>query len=836
MWGSIRSLLHRVTAMDVSRQVRKALGVSERHLVLLTVMSVTVGFSLSGTAAHAQDDVLQRFSDAARKYWNHSKALAKTDAFNIRVALRRAVRAEQPGTPFRWNNNHTKHYGEIVLLDFIQPRRNERMCADYKHTYFMGGTSPIEDKGMVCRDSDGRWDDVAIRATFEGTRRGEQSFAQPRYNREMVREVQDLLNQLNYDTGSVDGNYGPRTRRAIVQYQRNEGLPVTGQVSTELATALKRTAAIVKEKSSASIDDASDTDPAYASPSGDVPQPIDKASPNKEGAGDVSTKEGASEFASQRDAGDARPGTLFLDGGTAAPSGRDTLVTAESGDSLSIDVALADDQPVLLIIDGAGADPVGPSQSISKSTNVREKAYLRDALRQEWTFTDDWLHLPWSVSFSDITMNIVLVKNAVIRAYRTANQGGRQLVIAAHGWGGVLVYRAILELYKEKRLPAGAIDVLVTIGVPLSAQTDSTRYSAQKHAYWQGSQTLAEPVKVWLNYWIKEDQSSGSIIGVTKNTRLPYTPSADFPPNDAYYKNAVFQNRIERDILGSLQNSSASNFAQGAERSTTDEAISVQETAGVGVILPSPVDVGVKQKISIIKIDKQQTEFNRDYADNGSTKIAMVSKTTSTPTKTFQFPWLFAILGLAFCVLAGALFSWLLVPRVNDSSDRRTWGDRTMGTDEHTASIQSGGDTDQAVVLMSDHTHVYSHQNEEAQTKPETREAAEIEIEPQTSTPLAAEDDGNMVLQGITKFDDIIKETERVLSRSDFDRDTRSRIVEAVEVAKSLIEKTFNKDPIAGADHGQTAEAIAEATKLIKDALETNPNPDTSRLRFQHKI
>lgn len=782
MRGSIRSLLRCVIAMDVSRQVRKALGVSERHLVLLTVMSVTVGLSLNGTMAGAQDHALQRFSDAARKYWDNSKALAKTDAFNIRVALRRAVRAEQPGTPFRWNNNHTKHHGEIVLLDFIQPRRNERMCADFKHTYFLGGTSPIEEEGMVCRDREGRWDDIVIRAAFKGTRSDANIFAQPRYSRDMVREVQDILNQLNYDTGPVDGNYGPRTRRAIAQYQRNVGLPVTGRVSTELTTALKRTAAIVKKKPSSSIDDASDSKPAYASSSGDVTQPIVKASPNKEGAGDVSAEEGTPEFASQRDTGDERPGTLFLDGGTAAPSGRDTLVTAESGDSASIDAALADDQPVLLTIDGAGADPVGSSQSIFKSTNVREKAYLHDALRQEWTFADDWLHLPWSGSFSDITKNIVLAKNAIIRAYRTANQGGRQLVIAAHGWGGVLVYRAILELYKEKRLPAGAIDVLVTMGVPLSSQTDSTRYSAQKYAYWQGSLTLAEPVKVWLNYWIKEDQSSGSITGITKNTRLPYTPSADFPPQDAYHETAVSRTRIERDILVSLLNSGASNFAQGAERSTT------------------------------------------------------VSKNTSTPTKTFQFPWLFAILGIAFCVVAGALFSRFLVPRVNDSSNRRAWRDRTMATDEHTASIQSGGDKEQTIVSMRDHTHVDSHQDDKARTKPATREAVDIEIEPQSSTPHAAENDGDMVLHAITEFDDIIKETERVLSRYDVDLDTRSHIVEVVEVAKSLIEKTFNKDPIRGADHGRTAEAIEEATKLIKDALETNPNSDTSRFPFQNKM
>lgn len=45
---------------------------------------------------------------------------------------------------------------------------------------------------------------------------------------EQVYEIQRLLNTLGYDAGPTDGEMGPRTKNAIMTYQRNSGLPVTG--------------------------------------------------------------------------------------------------------------------------------------------------------------------------------------------------------------------------------------------------------------------------------------------------------------------------------------------------------------------------------------------------------------------------------------------------------------------------------------------------------------------------------------------------------------------------------------------------------------------------------
>lgn len=45
---------------------------------------------------------------------------------------------------------------------------------------------------------------------------------------ETVRQVQRALKQVYYYHGSIDGAYGPQTRRAIASYQRAKGLAVGG--------------------------------------------------------------------------------------------------------------------------------------------------------------------------------------------------------------------------------------------------------------------------------------------------------------------------------------------------------------------------------------------------------------------------------------------------------------------------------------------------------------------------------------------------------------------------------------------------------------------------------
>jgi TPR repeat protein len=58
-------------------------------------------------------------------------------------------------------------------------------------------------------------------------------------SRETIRETQRLLARLNFQPGAADGNLGPQTERAIRDYQREAGLPITGITSPDLVASLK---------------------------------------------------------------------------------------------------------------------------------------------------------------------------------------------------------------------------------------------------------------------------------------------------------------------------------------------------------------------------------------------------------------------------------------------------------------------------------------------------------------------------------------------------------------------------------------------------------------------
>jgi TPR repeat protein len=58
-------------------------------------------------------------------------------------------------------------------------------------------------------------------------------------SRENIRETQRLLARLNFQPGAADGNLGPQTERAIRDYQREAGLPITGITSPDLVASLK---------------------------------------------------------------------------------------------------------------------------------------------------------------------------------------------------------------------------------------------------------------------------------------------------------------------------------------------------------------------------------------------------------------------------------------------------------------------------------------------------------------------------------------------------------------------------------------------------------------------
>ncbi len=58
----------------------------------------------------------------------------------------------------------------------------------------------------------------------------------------LVKETQTLLGQLGFDAGTPDGSMGPRTRTAIVNFQKSNGLDATGEVDQALVIQLQRAA------------------------------------------------------------------------------------------------------------------------------------------------------------------------------------------------------------------------------------------------------------------------------------------------------------------------------------------------------------------------------------------------------------------------------------------------------------------------------------------------------------------------------------------------------------------------------------------------------------------
>lgn len=46
----------------------------------------------------------------------------------------------------------------------------------------------------------------------------------------VIANVQSALQELGYDPGAIDGTFGPNTRRALLDYQRNNGLDDTGEI------------------------------------------------------------------------------------------------------------------------------------------------------------------------------------------------------------------------------------------------------------------------------------------------------------------------------------------------------------------------------------------------------------------------------------------------------------------------------------------------------------------------------------------------------------------------------------------------------------------------------
>lgn len=72
-----------------------------------------------------------------------------------------------------------------------------------------------------------------------------------------IRQLQEYLAALNFYTDRADGDYGPVLKAAIVDYQKSQGLPVTGLATAQLLARLVAQAASRHTPTSAPLPDAS---------------------------------------------------------------------------------------------------------------------------------------------------------------------------------------------------------------------------------------------------------------------------------------------------------------------------------------------------------------------------------------------------------------------------------------------------------------------------------------------------------------------------------------------------------------------------------------------------
>ncbi len=53
-----------------------------------------------------------------------------------------------------------------------------------------------------------------------------------------IRAVQRRLRELGFNSGSIDGIYGSKTKQAIVEFQQSKNLEIDGEISDNLIRAL----------------------------------------------------------------------------------------------------------------------------------------------------------------------------------------------------------------------------------------------------------------------------------------------------------------------------------------------------------------------------------------------------------------------------------------------------------------------------------------------------------------------------------------------------------------------------------------------------------------------
>ncbi|MDJ0956268.1 MAG: peptidoglycan-binding domain-containing protein [Arenicellales bacterium] len=725
-----------------------------------TIAAVTAWLNPSIAWGDSQNEVFKRLTDAVKEYSATAKEQQKIDQFHIQFALRRAVTAERPGIPYRWNNLHTNHKGEIVLLDFIGPRGNGRVCVDFKHTYYLGGASPIEDEGTICQDSEGVWDDMIVRAVYEGKGATNQVAAAPRYSTQVVRDVQTLLVRLNYDPGPVDGLFGQRTRRAIEYYQRDEGLSITGELSEKLVASLNRSVAV--------LDGLPSTAETIA-------------------VGDESTETPSS----------TRPGspgglTVEEDLGPTTPPDMENNLDSASKATVPPDRA---------------PQPTGLGSSLTGGNSPREPG------------KEDF-----KAASVDPNLGVMNTKDSSSAASNpedteVAANNEQSLLLTIEDVDSLTAQAPTTTETKDQTALHESTDTPSAHAAQVNEGQDavdqaqsSERASIQNKDKTPASKDVEESNSVGIAVASYDSNWFMVLIGlvfcgVAGLIAARYLSSA----GDRSTLRQAETDRMEAELDNKIAIvvGQADKGLDKVPKLDRDAAAGIHRPSSEGVRMPS----GSKEAVEIERQNEQSVpvagaqELSSRPADIQRTDISASAVGKVPPTQVSP-----EVLSVAEDPLQHHV-------------DENSTQDLVVESDRHFAKTKSH---DEVTRETTPDETPYKEMSRG------TMEGSEDMPGQQSNDEDSEADSPDTILQAVTEFDELIKETELVLAM-DLEPDSRDHITKAIEQATKLIKKAFEKDPVEGNSHKYTKKAIRKATKLIEQALEEHLAVEISQLRVKNE-
>jgi len=79
---------------------------------------------------------------------------------------------------------------------------------------------------------------LVVSDAFSGDFRYEPK-SEENWPRNLIRDIQKRLNEIGFNSGPVDGIYGPKTKKAIIKFQRSKHLKLDGKISDTLIRELE---------------------------------------------------------------------------------------------------------------------------------------------------------------------------------------------------------------------------------------------------------------------------------------------------------------------------------------------------------------------------------------------------------------------------------------------------------------------------------------------------------------------------------------------------------------------------------------------------------------------